>query len=93
MLPFTRSISRQVVSNHGMFSVARAMSTGNYQNIKTEIKGKVGIITLYRPKALNALCDELVAEVLQAGKEFDTNKDVGAIIITGMSVLYYHSTK
>lgn len=89
MLPFSRAITRQVVSNHGMIGVARAMSTSNFQNIKTEVRGKVGIITLYRPKALNALCDELIAEVLIAGKEFDSNKDIGAIVITGTDYFDY----
>lgn len=83
MLPFSRALSRQVASTHGMIGVARAMSTHNFQNIKTEVRGRVGIITLHRPKALNALCDELIAEVLIAGKEFDSNKDIGAIVITG----------
>ena len=37
-----------------------------YQNIKTETKGRVGIIRLDRPKALNALCADLVRELGQA---------------------------
>ena len=34
-----------------------------YQNIKTETKGRVGIIRLDRPKALNALCAERLGEI------------------------------
>ena len=37
-----------------------------YQNIKTETKSRVGIIRLDRPKALNALCADLVRELGQA---------------------------
>ena len=37
-----------------------------YQNIKTETKGRVGIIRLDRPQALNALCAYLVRELGQA---------------------------
>lgn len=63
--------------------VAR-MSTGKeYKNILTEVRGKVGLITLNRPKALNALCNDLLAEVIDAGRDFDRNPHVGAIVITG----------
>jgi enoyl-CoA hydratase len=54
-----------------------------YENIKVETKGRVGVITLHRPKALNALCDKLLEEVIHAGKAFVANPEVGAIIITG----------
>ena len=37
-----------------------------YENILTETKGRVGIIRLNRPKALNALCADLVRELGQA---------------------------
>lgn len=51
--------------------------------IKTEVQGKVGIITLNRPKALNALCDGLMQEVNHAAREFDKDVNVSAIILTG----------
>ena len=38
----------------------------NYENIQLTREGRVGIITLNRPKALNALCDALIAELGQA---------------------------
>lgn len=54
-----------------------------YEYIKTEVRGKAGIITLNRPKALNALCDGLLADVIHAARAFDKNKEIGAIVITG----------
>ena len=54
-----------------------------YQNILVKIQGRVGIITLNRPEALNALNDALSRELLAAAKDFDRDPNVGAIIITG----------
>jgi len=48
-----------------------------------EKKGKVGFIQLNRPKALNALCGDLITELNQTLKEFDADESVGAIVITG----------
>ena len=45
-----------------------------YQNIKTETKGRVGIIRLDRPKALNALCADLVRELGQALDAFGRSR-------------------
>ncbi|MBX9869049.1 MAG: enoyl-CoA hydratase/isomerase family protein, partial [Burkholderiaceae bacterium] len=55
----------------------------DYQNILVEVKDKVGIITLNRPKALNALNDQLIDEVGAALKAFDANPDIGCMILTG----------
>jgi len=44
---------------------------------------KVGIITLNRPKALNALNDQLMNELGEALKAFDADKNIGCMIITG----------
>ncbi|KAF9945772.1 putative enoyl-CoA hydratase, mitochondrial, partial [Mortierella alpina] len=49
----------------------------------TETRGRVGLVTLHRPKALNALCNGLFVELNQVLKELDDNKDIGAIVITG----------
>ncbi|MBC7204384.1 MAG: enoyl-CoA hydratase/isomerase family protein, partial [Pusillimonas sp.] len=51
--------------------------------IKTEIRGRVGLITLNRAKVLNALSNELMDEVAQAMREFDANDNIGAIVLTG----------
>lgn len=49
----------------------------------TETRGRVGLVTLHRPKALNALCNGLFVELNQVLKELDDNKEIGAIVITG----------
>nr|QBH73216.1 putative cyclohex-1-ene-1-carboxyl-CoA hydratase [Orthoderella ornata] len=46
-------------------------------------KGNVGVITLNRPKALNALCNALMAEVRDAVDKFEYDESIGALIITG----------
>ncbi len=54
-----------------------------YENIIAEKKGRVGLITLNRPKALNALNAALIAELEQALDSFEADDGVGAIVITG----------
>ncbi|KAK8749033.1 hypothetical protein OTU49_015648 [Cherax quadricarinatus] len=57
-----------------------------YKHILIEKKGEVGnvgLITLNRPKALNALCDALMQEVQQALEDFDSDPSIGAIVLTG----------
>jgi enoyl-CoA hydratase len=54
-----------------------------YQNITVETKDKVGVITLNRPKALNALNDQLMDELGLALKAFDKDESIGCIVITG----------
>ncbi|XP_076545776.1 putative enoyl-CoA hydratase, mitochondrial [Osmia lignaria lignaria] len=58
----------------------------NYEYIKVETVGEkknVGLVTLNRPKALNALCDKLMTEVTDAVSKFDNNDGIGAIVLTG----------
>jgi len=54
-----------------------------YQDIIVERRGRVGIVTFNRPKALNALCDSLVRELGLALDEFEGDADIGAILVTG----------
>ncbi len=54
-----------------------------YENIIVETHGRVGLIRLNRPAALNALCDLLVREMGEQLLAFDTDKSIGAIVITG----------
>ena len=54
-----------------------------YENIIVSNEGRVGLITLNRPKALNALNDALMDELGAALLAFDANEDIGAIVITG----------
>ncbi|GAA4380878.1 enoyl-CoA hydratase [Agromyces bauzanensis] len=54
-----------------------------YETIIVETRGRVGWITLNRPEALNALNSTLIREIVTAGKEFDHDPDIGAIVLTG----------
>ncbi len=54
-----------------------------YENIIVETEGRVGLIRLNRPAALNALCDALVKELGAALRAFDADKAIGCIVITG----------
>ncbi|MCL2830414.1 MAG: enoyl-CoA hydratase [Betaproteobacteria bacterium] len=54
-----------------------------YEFIIVQKQGRVGIITLNRPKQLNALCDALVDEMSRALDEFEKDEGIGAIIVTG----------
>jgi enoyl-CoA hydratase len=54
-----------------------------YENILTETRGRVGLITLNRPKALNALNSDVLREVLDAAKAWDRDAGIGAMVITG----------
>jgi len=54
-----------------------------YEKIKVETRGRVGLITLDRPQALNALNSSLMAELVDALQGFESDAKVGAIVITG----------
>jgi enoyl-CoA hydratase len=54
-----------------------------YQNIIVEIRGKVGLVTLNRPQALNALNEALIAELNDALGSFESNPEIGCTVITG----------
>lgn len=54
-----------------------------YDNILVETRGRVGLVTLNRPKALNALNDALMDELGAALTAFDRDEGIGCIVITG----------
>jgi len=54
-----------------------------YETILVETRGKVGLITLNRPQALNALNSQLLGEVNQALDAFEADADIGCIVVTG----------
>jgi enoyl-CoA hydratase len=54
-----------------------------YENILVETRGRVGLVTLNRPKALNALNDALIDELGEALRAFDADDNIGAMIVTG----------
>ena len=51
--------------------------------IEVETHGPVGLIRLNRPKALNALCDQLMEELGTQLRAFDADPAIGAIVLTG----------
>jgi len=53
------------------------------ENILVETRGRVGLVTLNRPKVLNALNDSLMNELGDALAAFDADEAIGAIVITG----------
>ena len=55
----------------------------SYEFIATEVKGRVALVTLNRPKQLNALNVKLMQELGAALYGFDTDDGIGAIVITG----------
>ncbi len=54
-----------------------------YENILVEARGQVGLITLNRPKAMNALNAALMAELALAIDDLDGDDAIGAVVITG----------
>jgi enoyl-CoA hydratase len=55
----------------------------SYEFILTEVHGRVGLVRLNRPKALNALSSGLRRELMEALTTFDTDPAIGAMVITG----------
>ncbi|MDX5410650.1 MAG: enoyl-CoA hydratase [Thauera sp.] len=55
----------------------------SFEMIIAEKRGRVGLITLNRPKALNALNDQVVNEITAALNDFEADDGIGAIVITG----------
>ena len=55
----------------------------NYANIIVETRGKVGLITINRPKAMNALNDTLMDEIGVALDGFEADTNIGCMVITG----------
>jgi enoyl-CoA hydratase len=54
-----------------------------YEFIIVETRGRVGLITLNRPDALNALCSPLMDELTQALDAFEADPGIGAMVLTG----------
>ncbi len=54
-----------------------------YTSILNETRGRVGLITLNRPQALNALNPQLLTELIQALSDYDSDPAIGAMLITG----------
>ena len=73
-------------------TTVRLMSSNlpKFEFVKVEKRGeddRVGLVTLNRPKALNALCGPLMDDLLAAMELLDADDSVGAIVLTG-SILW-----
>ncbi len=55
----------------------------SYTTILTETRGRVGLVTLNRPEAMNALNGTLLSELMAALSAFDADDNIGAMVITG----------
>ncbi|MBE0683122.1 MAG: enoyl-CoA hydratase/isomerase family protein [Anaerolineales bacterium] len=54
-----------------------------YTTVLTEIRGRVGIVQLNRPQAMNAFNIAMLAELFDALEAFDKNETIAALIVTG----------
>lgn len=86
----TSAVKRTILSNGRTHIVglngARLLSTGQYEEIIVETRGaenSVGFIQFHRPKALNALRDSLMQEVIRALDDFEADASIKAVVITG----------
>ncbi len=53
------------------------------KSVTVETRGRVGLVTLSRPKALNALNAALISDLNQALDRFEDDDDIAAIVVTG----------
>jgi len=88
MRPLTlmRSIQMSPQLHSQMAAVRMMSSQKELEYIKvdtTGTDGRVGLVTLNRPKALNALCAGLMDELITALNEMDNDPKIGAIVVTG----------
>jgi enoyl-CoA hydratase len=72
-----------VVTGANADTAGAVSENGAYETIKIDRRERVGLITLYRPKNLNALNVQMSREVLAALTTFDQDDGIGAIVITG----------
>jgi len=85
MRPVMRSMM-MTQQTQKMMMIRMMSSNPTYQFIKTETvgtDGRVGLVTLNRPKALNALCAGLMDELIKALNEMDNDPKIGAMVVTG----------
>ena len=81
-------LALNLIKNQARFSLVnhtlqRCLSTQQFNNILVEKRGKVGLVTLNRPKALNALNRELMSELSTALKALESDDSIGAVVLTG----------
>ena len=57
----------------------------SFETLLVEVRGRVGLITLNRPQALNALNTQVLDELNQALDQFEKDPDIGCMVLTGSS--------
>eukprot|EP01147_Barroeca_monosierra_P003153 gene3153-5898_t len=82
LLPFLVQLTVQYTTLKVLFWTIAFVGPA-YENIQVSREDGVGIITLYRPKALNALCDKLMSEMTHAIDDFESDKNVRVMVLTG----------
>jgi enoyl-CoA hydratase len=60
----------------------------SYTTILIETRGRVGLVTLNRPDAMNALNPTLVSELMEALEAFDSDEKVGAMVVAGSEKVF-----
>ncbi|EXJ53546.1 enoyl-CoA hydratase [Cladophialophora psammophila CBS 110553] len=82
---FSRPLATLSAAPRTLPRLVRFQSTSSsYENILVSTpRPGVGLITLNRPKALNALSSALFVELNDALKKYEEDKDIGAIVLTG----------
>merc|ERR1719510_326810 len=85
-LAMMRSLQVSPLLHSQMAAVRMMSSQKELQYIKvdtTGTDGRVGLVTLNRPKALNALCAGLMDELITSLNEMDNDPKIGAMVVTG----------
>src|SRR5690606_36612517 len=84
MCGFARSTKAPAIfsawSLRAIFEGATCMA---FETILLDIHGKVGLITLNRPQALNALNAQIVSEINQALDQLEKDPNIGCVVLTG----------
>ncbi len=75
MLAISMFLLWRYLQNMQLKITTRKRKPMSYEMIHTEIRNRVGLITLNRPKALNALNNQLMGEVMDALEDFDRQED------------------
>lgn len=55
----------------------------SYTTVLTETRGRVGLVTLNRPQAMNAFNQTMLTELFDALEAFDNDENIGAMVVTG----------
>lgn len=80
-----RNMNRaKLLASHIIPRLSRPFGTNSFENLLVDKRmNGVAVVTLNRPKQLNALCDKLIAELNSTLRDFDEDSSVKAIVLTG----------